>query len=32
MNTIAEGFERDSRLELVNSLSYSNGSSGEVRS
>ena len=32
MDNIAEGFERDSRLEFVNSLSYSKGSTGEVRS
>jgi four helix bundle protein len=32
MDNIAEGFERDRRLEFVNSLSYSKGSTGEVRS
>ncbi len=32
MDNIAEGFERDSRLEFVNALSYSKGSIGEVRS
>ena len=32
MDNIAEGFERDSRLEFVNALSYSKGSAGEVRS
>lgn len=32
MDNIAEGFERDSRLEFVNALSYSKGSTGEVRS
>ena len=32
MDNIAEGFESDSRLEFVNSLSYSKGSTGEVRS
>ena len=32
MDNIAEGFERDSRLEFINALSYSKGSSGEVRS
>lgn len=32
MGNIAEGFERDSRLEFVNALSYSKGSTGEVRS
>lgn len=32
MDNIAEGFERDSRLEFINALSYSKGSTGEVRS
>lgn len=32
MDNIAEGFERDSRLVFVNGLSYSKGSTGEVRS
>lgn len=32
MDNIAEGFERSSRLEFVNSLSFSKGSSGEVKS
>ena len=32
MDNIAEGFDRDSRLEFINALSYSKGSSGEVRS
>ena len=32
MDNIAEGFERDSRLEFINTLSYSKGSTGEVRS
>jgi four helix bundle protein len=32
MDNIAEGFERGSRLEFVNHLSFSKGSSGEVRS
>ena len=32
MDNIAEGFERDSRLEFVNALSYSKGSTGEGRS
>jgi len=32
MDNIAEGFERDSRLEFVNSLSISKGECGENRS
>ncbi|MFM2363129.1 MAG: hypothetical protein RLZZ316_2031 [Bacteroidota bacterium] len=32
MDNIAEGFERSSRLEFVNFLSFSKGSCGEVRS
>jgi four helix bundle protein len=32
MDNIAEGFERDSRLEFINHLSYSKGSTGETRS
>lgn len=32
MDNIAEGFERGSRLEFVNFLSFSKGSTGEVRS
>ncbi len=32
MDNIAEGFERGSRNEFVNFLSYSKGSTGEVRS
>lgn len=32
MDNTAEGFERGSRLGLINHLSYSKGSSGEVRS
>ena len=32
MDNIAEGFERDSRLEFVNHLSFSKGSCGEVQS
>ncbi len=31
-DNIAEGYERDSRLEFINHLSYSKGSTGEVRS
>ena len=32
MDNIAEGFERDSRLEFINHPSYSKGSTGETRS
>ena len=32
MDNIAEGFERSSRLEFINFLSYSKGSCGEVKS
>jgi four helix bundle protein len=32
MDNIAEGFERNSRLEFLNSLSISKGESGEVKS
>ena len=32
MDNIAEGFERDSRLEFINHLSFSKGSCGEVQS
>ena len=32
MDNIEEGFERDSRLEFINHLSYSKGSTGETRS
>ena len=32
MDNIAEGFERDSRLEFINHLNYSKGSTGETRS
>ena len=32
MDNIAEGFERNSRLEFVNSLSISKGENGEMRS
>jgi four helix bundle protein len=31
MDNIAEDFERDSRLEFINHLSYSKGSTGETR-
>ncbi|MEJ5352341.1 MAG: four helix bundle protein [Melioribacteraceae bacterium] len=31
MNNIAEGYERDSNKELIKFLSYSKGSSGELR-
>lgn len=32
MDNIAEGFERGSQLKFVNSLSYSKGEAGELRS
>jgi four helix bundle protein len=32
MDNIAEGFERGSRLEFINHLSFSKGSAGEIRS
>src|SRR5690242_11916731 len=32
MDNIAEGFERDSQFEFVNSLSYSKGETGELKS
>lgn len=32
MYNIAEGFERGSRLEFINFLSYAKGSTGEVKS
>src|SRR5947209_10819164 len=32
MDNIAEGFERNSRYEFVNFLSYAKGSTGEVKS
>lgn len=32
MDNIAEGFERSSRFEFVNFLSYAKGSAGEVKS
>ncbi|MFT3843647.1 MAG: four helix bundle protein [Lacibacter sp.] len=32
MDNIAEGFERGSKLEFINFLSYSKGSAGEVKS
>ena len=32
MDNIAEGFERSSKLEFINFLSYSKGLAGEVRS
>ena len=32
MDKIAEGFERGSQLEFVNSLSYAKGETGELRS
>lgn len=32
MDNIAEGFERSSKLEFINFLSYSKGSAGEIKS
>ncbi len=32
MDNIAEGFERGSKLEFINSLSYSKGEVGELKS
>ena len=32
MDNIAEGFERSSRLEFINFLTYAKGSTGEVKS
>jgi four helix bundle protein len=32
MDNIAEGFERSSRLEFINFLTYAKGSAGEVKS
>ena len=32
MDNIAEGFERGSKLEFINSLSYSKGEAGELKS
>jgi four helix bundle protein len=32
MDNIAEGFERASKLEFINSLSYSKGEAGELKS
>jgi len=32
MDNIAEGFDRNSKLEFINFLSYSKGSAGEVKS
>lgn len=32
MDNIAEGFERDSRLEFINALSISKGEAGELKS
>ena len=32
MDNIAEGFERNSRLEFLNSLRISNGESGDLKS